>query len=177
VHDFFAAAAVLLMVLDGFLTELGFKWYKRYASRFVGFESFELNPAWAKDAVSSGLALNPWRLAAIGFVAVALFFSGRDWLVGLVFFPNLFIFIRHLNGLFSWRNYAENARGRIWLKKAFGVRNAVFSQFIEGLVPLACYLFVPEGFFLGGFAGCLILGAYLYLANSLKRGRTGGRRG
>ncbi|MCX6767596.1 MAG: hypothetical protein NTY90_02600 [Candidatus Micrarchaeota archaeon] len=175
-YELFAGAAVVLMLLDGFLTELGFRWYRKFGARFLAVESFELNPAWAKAAVSGRLAFNPWRLAGIAFVAAMMFMLRSEWLVGAVFFPYLFVFIRHLNGLFGLRNYAGNARGRLWLSRVFGARTTAFSQLAEGLVPLAAYFFVPRAFFAGGVAGCVILAAYIYIAN-FWRGRNAGKRG
>ena len=163
---------IILMLLDYFLTLKGLKAYKKSYSKFVEFESYELNPI-VKESISKGVynlkhLLSMVLVSLLVYVVHYLSFNNLfGFQIGTFFFTQVMIFSmgvymnsRHIQNLiiFNWVDKDPSMlSGKIKQKNIFSLKALIAQSIGLFLILIFIFIFVQNMFTLGFSLGPLIV--------------------
>ena len=163
---------IILMLLDYFLTLKGLKAYKKSYSKFVEFESYELNPI-VKESISKGVynlkhLLSMVLVSLLVYVVHYLSFNNLfGFQIGTFFFTQGMIFSmgvymnsRHIQNLiiFNWVDKDPSMlSGKIKQKNIFSLKALIAQSIGLFLILIFIFIFVQNMFTLGFSLGPLIV--------------------
>ncbi len=157
-------AAIILMLLDYYLTIVGYHFYLKYAQKHLNIEKYELNPR-LQEAIKSKKLFNPRHLMRVILVSGLLFLiwlirehsdltrKYYQFIVGLVFLPMFYVNFLHLDNILSFKRYPGNVEGRISYSNIFSLKTLRTRVCYIGIILIGVYLLIPEYVLLGGAFG------------------------
>ena len=161
----------VLFQLDYYLTLVGYSYYKKYYSKYIELETYELNPILRK-AIERGQIIHFKRIfITLVLIIIIILLSILNnfyyqFTVGGIFFLYFYINLRHIGNILLFRhikNRPEDIEGKIRINLVFSLKQANLTNIQLALILLIATVLTENTYLLGGTITMIIATIYFYL--------------